>query len=618
MNTFTFAIPKRKKRIFCKKEAPFPVPIATVTGRPASSNNWEHYTGQLVDGHVIINDRTDAEALYKMGFFGKGTLSRSQPEHGQIRPVKRRYKHAESNTMERTLQLVSRRKYLCHMTWHHQRAVQRGESPPDSYTESDDIEMQDDQATYVPHKHHITSAQDITKTSLPSWHQHLGEESSFPVSGTMEFGTGDKVKIREEEADGKGDVEKDPWAGGDTIESLQFWGDVPAKSKATMDWDEVGEKEAREFWGMGKTDNEDPCRDKTDIHDTSSLVTAGTDDVTSLAAKSDDVTLRTAQSDDVTLRTAKSDDVTLRTANSDDVTLRTAQSDDVTSKLTQSDDVTLHTSQTGAESKKQNVSHLKERTINASVCDPKASSNPMSNEGITKGQSSATRDVDPRSLSAEEGGEWFVVPDSWDTDQEVEGSTAQLPWQPVIKRDPFRLHECLQLSLVEAFFLSYGLGCLTVIDREKGVLSVTEMWTTFCQCQKTFLRDYVAYHNFRSKGWVPKTGLKYGAEFILYKDGPPFYHASYSVMVRLVTDDLEDDQGEENRPLTWTSLAGLNRMTEQVGKEVMFCYVIKPKDISPADLHSPDCLLSFKVQEVILRRWVSAQEREHTEYSDIP
>ena len=37
-------------------------------------------------------------------------------------------------------------------------------------------------------------------------------------------------------------------------------------------------------------------------------------------------------------------------------------------------------------------------------------------------------------------------------------------------------------------------------------------------------------------------------------------------MVRLVTDDLEDDQGEENRPLTWTSLAGLNRMTEQVGK----------------------------------------------------
>ena len=295
-------------------------------------------------------------------------------------------------------------RYLCHMTWHHQRAVQRGESPPDGYTESDDIEMQDDQATFVPHKHHITSAQDITETSLPSWHQHLGEESSFPVSGTMEFGTGDKVKIREEEADGKGDMEKDPWAGGDTIESLLFWGDVPAKSKATMDWDEVGEKEAREFWGMGQTDNEDLCRDKTDIRDMSSLVTAGIDDVTLLAAKSD---------------------------------------------ATQSDDVTLHTSQTGAASKKQNVSHLKEHTINANVCDPKASSNPMSNEGITKGKSSATRDVDPRSLSAEEGGEWFVVPDSWDTDQEVEGSTAQLPWQPVIKCDPFRLHECLQLSLVE-------------------------------------------------------------------------------------------------------------------------------------------------------------------------
>ena len=53
---------------------------------------------------------------------------------------------------------------------------------------------------------------------------------------------------------------------------------------------------------------------------------------------------------------------------------------------------------------------------------------------------------------------------------------------------------------------------------------------------------------------------------VLYKDGPPFYHASYSVMVRLVNDDLDDDPSDENRTMTWTSLAGLNRMTEQVGK----------------------------------------------------
>ena len=66
MSTFTFAIPKRKKRVFCKKEAPFPVPIATVSGRPASPHNWEHYTGHLVDGHVIITDKTDAKALYTM------------------------------------------------------------------------------------------------------------------------------------------------------------------------------------------------------------------------------------------------------------------------------------------------------------------------------------------------------------------------------------------------------------------------------------------------------------------------------------------------------------------------------------------------------------------------
>ena len=66
MSTFTFAVPKRKKRVFCKKESPLPVPIATVAGRPASAHNWENYTGHLVDGHVIVKDATDAQELYKM------------------------------------------------------------------------------------------------------------------------------------------------------------------------------------------------------------------------------------------------------------------------------------------------------------------------------------------------------------------------------------------------------------------------------------------------------------------------------------------------------------------------------------------------------------------------
>ena len=39
------------------------------------------------------------------------------------------------------------------------------------------------------------------------------------------------------------------------------------------------------------------------------------------------------------------------------------------------------------------------------------------------------------------------------------------------------------------------------------------MWRIFCQRRKNFLPNYVAYHNLRSKGWVPKPGLKFGGGF---------------------------------------------------------------------------------------------------------
>ena len=54
---------------------------------------------------------------------------------------------------------------------------------------------------------------------------------------------------------------------------------------------------------------------------------------------------------------------------------------------------------------------------------------------------------------------------------------------------------------------------------------------------------------------------------VLYKEGPPFYHASYSVVVQAVSDlDLTQITDLTPRQFSWTSLAALNRVTEQVNK----------------------------------------------------
>ncbi|XP_053932375.1 tRNA-splicing endonuclease subunit Sen2 isoform X2 [Cuculus canorus] len=175
----------------------------------------------------------------------------------------------------------------------------------------------------------------------------------------------------------------------------------------------------------------------------------------------------------------------------------------------------------------------------------------------------------------------------------------------VCRRNPFRIFEYLQLSLEEAFFLVYALGCLSIYYDEEP-LTILKLWEFFSEVKPDFKTTYMAYHYFRSKGWVPKVGLKYGTDLLLYRKGPPFYHASYSVIAELVDDNFE---GSLRRPLSWMSLAGLNRTTANASKELMLCYLIKPSDMTEKEMSTPECMKRIKVQELIVTRWVSSRER---------
>ncbi|XP_052762964.1 tRNA-splicing endonuclease subunit Sen2-like isoform X2 [Mya arenaria] len=183
-------------------------------------------------------------------------------------------------------------------------------------------------------------------------------------------------------------------------------------------------------------------------------------------------------------------------------------------------------------------------------------------------------------------------------------------WRPVERPDSFRFNEPLVLSLEEAFFLMYGLGCLTVQTENQPEIKIAAFWRKMCERQGRFLPHYVAYHYFRSKGWVPRSGLLFGTDFVLYRVGPPFFHATYSVIVKTVhAGSYEEVEGYRNRDFTWTSLTGLDRVTENVAKVLMFCYVILPSDWQQEDGQSPECLHRITVRLQTVNRWVSSQER---------
>ncbi|NXC18497.1 SEN2 endonuclease, partial [Corythaeola cristata] len=174
-------------------------------------------------------------------------------------------------------------------------------------------------------------------------------------------------------------------------------------------------------------------------------------------------------------------------------------------------------------------------------------------------------------------------------------------------------HFCL-ISSYSAFyclkFMLFVVGCDIWYLTEP--LTILKLWEVFSEVKPNFKTTYMAYHYFRSKGWVPKVGLKYGTDLLLYRKGPPFYHASYSVIAELVDDNFE---GSLRRPLSWKSLSGLNRTTVNASKELMLCYLIRPSDMTEKEMSTPECIKRIKVQELIVTRWVSSRER--SEHDDL-
>jgi tRNA-splicing endonuclease subunit Sen2 len=41
-----------------------------------------------------------------------------------------------------------------------------------------------------------------------------------------------------------------------------------------------------------------------------------------------------------------------------------------------------------------------------------------------------------------------------------------------------------------------------------------------------FLVSYIAYHHYRSLGWVVKPGIKFCCDWLLYRRGPAFSHSA--------------------------------------------------------------------------------------------
>lgn len=198
--------------------------------------------------------------------------------------------------------------------------------------------------------------------------------------------------------------------------------------------------------------------------------------------------------------------------------------------------------------------------------------------------------------------------------------------------------EHLQLSLEEAYFLVYGLGVLEVYNNTRTEAIPTDtLFDLFrrhsyfpslhsskeVQPDDPFMLSYAVYHHFRSLGWVVRSGVKFGVDYILYNRGPVFSHAEFAVIILPSYEHpyWSDSTAGRNKVAkaqkrSWWWLHCVNRVQTQVRKTLVLCFVNVPPPISnknEAQDQAKDIeetLRAYTVRELIVRRWIPNRSRD--------
>ncbi|KAL2067462.1 hypothetical protein VTL71DRAFT_1887 [Oculimacula yallundae] len=209
-------------------------------------------------------------------------------------------------------------------------------------------------------------------------------------------------------------------------------------------------------------------------------------------------------------------------------------------------------------------------------------------------------------------------------------STTTTEEAPLVIKD----QEHVQLTLEEAFFLSYALGALQVLDpKTKAPTSNEDLFylarkTSYFPPQANpslspddpFMINYVVYHHFRSLGWVLRSGVKFSVDYMLYTRGPVFTHAEFAILVLPSYTDpywrsnpFLENYVKSKEKRTWAWLSCINRVITQVKKTLILTYVDVPKPMNAEEekaMGIDGVLGQYKVREVVMKRWAANRMRD--------
>jgi tRNA-intron endonuclease, archaea type len=128
----------------------------------------------------------------------------------------------------------------------------------------------------------------------------------------------------------------------------------------------------------------------------------------------------------------------------------------------------------------------------------------------------------------------------------------------------------VQLSLLEAAYLEEKKK-ITVVDARGRKLDHDKIIAVGKKSDKTFWTKYMVYRDLRSRGYIVKTALKFGADFRVYDRGvkPGEDHAKWVVFAV-----------HEAQSLTWHEWSAKNRVAHSTKKRLLIAVVDDEGEVS--------------------------------------
>ena len=126
----------------------------------------------------------------------------------------------------------------------------------------------------------------------------------------------------------------------------------------------------------------------------------------------------------------------------------------------------------------------------------------------------------------------------------------------------------VQYSLVETCYL-LDEGSMEVFKKSKKLIA-DKFSELACEIEQNFMIRYAVFADLRNKGYVVKTALKFGADFMVYDKGkkPGEAHARWIIFPVY-----------ESSSLTWQDFAAKNRVAHSTKKNLLIAIVDDSGDV---------------------------------------